>query len=144
MDSIRSKQLAVTSGMLQTSSVWRRMAEKALAEDGISVARANTLLWIGRLGGGVRQVKLAETLGLTSNSLVRLLDELSASGLVERRDDPLDRRAKSLWLTKEGRLLADRVEDVLSRLRERVLRDISDTDLDAALRVFSAILAAEG
>lgn len=142
MDNIRSKRLAVTSSLLQTSSLWRRMAEKSLVEEGVSAARGNVLIWIGRLGGGVRQVALAEIMGLTSTSLVRLIDELCSAGLVERRDDPVDRRAKALWLTTDGQDLAGRVEDVLAALRERTFHGISAEDLDAAKRVFDAILAA--
>jgi MarR family transcriptional regulator for hemolysin len=71
-----TRRAAVTSGLLQAGSVWKRMAEKALADDGISSSRANLLLWISRSGGGARQVQLAENLGLASQSLVRLLDYL--------------------------------------------------------------------
>jgi MarR family transcriptional regulator for hemolysin len=120
------------------------MAEKALAEDGISASRANLLLLVSRSGGGVRQVQLADSLGLASQSLVRLLDELTASGHIERRDDPDDRRAKTIWLTRDGQELADRVERVIASLRDRVLRNVEDADIEAAYRVLDAIVRASG
>jgi MarR family transcriptional regulator, transcriptional regulator for hemolysin len=138
------RRAAVTSSLLQAGSIWKRMAEKALAEDGISASRANLLLLVGRSGGGVRQVQLAESLGLASQSLVRLLDELTASGHIERRDDPDDRRAKTIWLTDGGQELADRVERVITSLRDRVLRNVDDADIEAAYRVLDAIVRASG
>jgi MarR family transcriptional regulator, transcriptional regulator for hemolysin len=139
-----SRRAAVTSSMLQAGSIWKRMAEKALAEDGISASRANLLLLVSRSGGGVRQVQLADSLGLASQSLVRLLDELTASGHIERRDDPDDRRAKTIWLTQDGQELADRVERVIASLRDRVLRNVDDADIEAAYRVLDAIVRASG
>jgi MarR family transcriptional regulator for hemolysin len=137
-----TRRAAVTSGLLQAGSVWKRMAEKALADDGISSSRANLLLWISRSGGGARQVQLAESLGLASQSLVRLLDEMNASGHVERREDTGDRRANTIWLTTQGQELADRVELVIGSLRDRVLHNIDDSDIEAAHRVFDAIVRA--
>ena len=43
---------------------------------------------------GLSQVDLAEVLELQPISLVRLLDRLVEHGLLERRPDPRDRRAK--------------------------------------------------
>jgi len=139
---ISAKRVAITSSLLQAGSIWRRMAEKALADDGISASRANLLLWVSRSGGGARQVQLADSLGLASQSLVRLLDELNNSGHIERRDDPEDRRAKTVWLTPRGQALADRVELVISALRDKVLGDIGDADIEAAHRLMDAIVKA--
>ncbi|MBS7811145.1 MarR family winged helix-turn-helix transcriptional regulator [Roseococcus pinisoli] len=129
----------LTALLLQTSRRWRRLAEQAMTEHGLSEARAAPLIWVGRLGGGVRQVVLAAHIGIEGPSLVRLLDQLEAAGLLERRDDPEDRRAKTIWLTPEGEALTERVEHVLMELRERLLQDISDADIAATLRVFQAL-----
>lgn len=48
---------------------------------------------------GIRQNELADLLDLQPISLTRLLDGLCESGLIERRPDPDDRRAKRLYLT---------------------------------------------
>src|SRR5579862_6293963 len=51
---------------------------------------------------GVKQAELAEQLDLQPISLARLVDKLSGIGLVERRDDPNDRRANRLYLTEKA------------------------------------------
>jgi MarR family transcriptional regulator for hemolysin len=49
---------------------------------------------------GVKQAELAEQLDLQPITLARLVDKLAKLGLVERRDDPNDRRANRLYLTE--------------------------------------------
>ena len=51
---------------------------------------------------GLKQSELAEMLDLQPITLTRLVDRLCANGLIERRPDPNDRRAKRLYLTAAG------------------------------------------
>jgi MarR family transcriptional regulator for hemolysin len=138
MNEIDILQRALTAQLLQAGRQWRRIAERELEAFGISEACAAPLLWTGRLGGGVRQVTLAAYVGIEGPSLVRLLDQLAASDLIERRDDPTDRRAKTIWLTAAGEQLAARIEDVLAGVRGDVLAGIGKADLEATLRVLKA------
>src|SRR5215468_12327193 len=52
---------------------------------------------------GLKQIELADTLDLQPITLTRLIDRLCDSGLIERRSDPEDRRAKRLYLTPAAR-----------------------------------------
>jgi MarR family transcriptional regulator, transcriptional regulator for hemolysin len=88
----------LTSTLLQAGRHWRRFAGQVLAALDISEARAAKVLWVRRLGGEVRQVTLAAYIGIEGTSVVRLINELSASGLLERRSDPEDRKANTIWL----------------------------------------------
>ncbi|MEP9370473.1 MarR family transcriptional regulator [Xanthobacter sp. VNH20] len=139
MNNQQASRRRLTSGLLQAGRQWRRLAEAALAADDISEACASPLVWLRRLGGGVRQVTLAAHVGIEGTSLVRLLDQLCDAGLVVRRDDPEDRRAKTLWLTAEGEQLAERIERAIARLRSRIFAEISEADVEATLRVLDAI-----
>lgn len=89
---------------------------------------------------------LAEHLGIEGQSLVRLIDHLESSGLVVRRDDPTDRRAKVLMLTEAGKTMAAQVDQVVRDIRERLLQDVSaealhitDLTLDAISRAADRI-----
>ena len=130
--------LNISSGMVTAARHWRRICQTTLANYGISEACAVPLLIIVRLGDGVRQVAVAQAAGLESPSLVRLLDQLCASGFVIRTEDATDRRAKALSLTASGRELAEAIEEELVRLRRDVLHNIEPSDLEAALRVVRA------
>ena len=59
---------------------------------------------------GLKQAELADMLDLQPITLTRLIDRLSDSGLIERRADPDDRRAKRLFLTPAAQPLMDRLE----------------------------------
>ena len=48
---------------------------------------------------GLKQSELAEMLDIQPITLTRLIDRLCDNGLIERRSDPNDRRAKRLFLT---------------------------------------------
>lgn len=136
------QERALTAGLLRLARVYRREVNRALAAHGLSDARALPVLHIARLGEGVRQGVLAEDLGIEGPSLVRLLDQLSAAGLVERRDDPRDGRAKTLHLTAEGRALAKVIEAAVDRVRAELLSGIDDRDLATTVRVLAVFEAA--
>ena len=136
------QERTLTGTILRLTRIYRRAVDRTLAAHGLSEARALPVLHIARLGEGVRQGALAEELGIEGPSLVRLLDQLCAAGLVERRDDPRDRRAKTLHLTPEGRALAAVIETTLDTLRSGLLAQVTNEDLDAALRVLAAFEAA--
>ncbi|MEF0939041.1 MarR family winged helix-turn-helix transcriptional regulator [Rhizobium sp. BR 362] len=138
MKSLNALQRLFTANLLTTGRQWRRVVDLALSSYGISEAAAAPLLWIGRLGGGVRQVVLATYVGIEGPSLVRLLDQLESMDLVIRKDDPTDRRAKGLWLTAEGEVLASRMEDALDELRGKILANVAPADIEAAVRVLKA------
>ena len=126
---------------------YRKAANRALAAQGLSDSQALPVLFIARLGDGVRPGTLAEQLGVEGPSLVRQLDQLVTAGLVARREDPEDRRAKTLHLTELGRTMAWTIEAMFRDVRARYLSSIPDQDLAAALRTlksFEAALASGG
>jgi MarR family transcriptional regulator, transcriptional regulator for hemolysin len=119
--------------------LWRREADQALAAHGLSEAAAIPLVILSRRGKCVRQGVLAEEMGIEGPSLVRLIDLLQAEGLVERREDPTDRRAKMLHLTPLGEIRADEINRVLRRVRAYLLKDISGEDLAVTFEVLQRI-----
>ena len=54
---------------------------------------------------GQSQQALGDTLGIAPSRMVALIDELEERGLVERRPNPSDRRARALHVTSAGRRL---------------------------------------
>jgi MarR family transcriptional regulator for hemolysin len=85
---------------------------------------------------------LADTLGIEAPSLVRVTDHLIESGLVERREDAQDRRAKTLHLTEEGKRRAAQMEEALMPFRRKLFSDIAEDDVHACLRVLDGLNAA--
>ena len=128
------------------SRAYRKVVNRVLAAQGLSDSQALPILLLGRLGDGVRTGVLAEHVGVEVPSLIRQIDQLCAAGLVVRRDDPADGRAKTLHLTEAGRGQAAAIETLFLDVRSRMLWHINDEDLAttlAALRGFEAALAGE-
>ncbi|RKT20721.1 MarR family transcriptional regulator for hemolysin [Paraburkholderia sp. RAU2J] len=128
----------VSSTLVVAARKWRRTSHGVLAAFNVSEACATPLLTASRLGAAVRQVTLADHVGIEGPSLVRLLDQLCAAGLMRREEDPEDRRAKTVALTDEGRAVTAKMEEELVTLRAQALKGVSRSDLEAALRVLDA------
>ena len=118
---------------------YRAAADKAVAHVGLSQALAWPLVMIGRQGGGMRQGVLAERLGIEAPSLVRSLDQLVEAGFVERREDAVDRRAKTLHTTPAGAAACAQIETALHGLRGPLYDGVADADIAACLRVFAVL-----
>jgi MarR family transcriptional regulator for hemolysin len=86
----------------------RTYADYKAAQFGITRAQWAVLVRLDR-SEGLNQSELAEVLELQPITLTRLLDKLCDSGLIERRPDPNDRRAKQLFLTAAARPLLERL-----------------------------------
>jgi MarR family transcriptional regulator for hemolysin len=82
----------------------RTYADYRAAQFGMTRAQWAVLVRLDR-SEGLNQSELAEMLDLQPITLTRLLDKLCDSGLIERRPDPDDRRAKRLFLTSAARPL---------------------------------------
>lgn len=115
---------------------YRLGVDGALTGLGLSDALALPVVLLGRRPDGVRQNVLADELGVEGPSLVRLLDKLVKDGLVERWEDPSDRRAKTVHLTQAGRAHSERASEALDAFRANLLEGVSTADIQACLRVF--------
>jgi MarR family transcriptional regulator, transcriptional regulator for hemolysin len=118
---------------------WRRAVDGRLHVYGLTEATWLPLLRIARSESPMRQNELAASLSLDGSSVVRLLDALESSALIERSEDQADRRAKSLMLTARGRRTVDQVERVSQDIRDLVLGDVSDEDLARSLRLLETV-----
>ena len=78
-----------------------RVAGEALAEVPGGPRGYLVLATLGR-GEPSTQVALAQHLGVDRTMMTYLLDDLEDAGLVERRADPADRRARRVTLTVTG------------------------------------------
>jgi MarR family transcriptional regulator for hemolysin len=137
-------RMAFGTALPVMSRAYRAAADKAVGHIGLSQAMAWPLVMIGRLGNGVRPGVLADVLAIEGASLVRQLDQLVDAGLIERREDTIDRRAKTLHLTPAGTRARARIEASLDAMRSELFEGIADADLAACLRVFTALDARLG
>lgn len=118
---------------------WRRAVDRRLQPFGLTEATWLPLIYLARAAAPMRQKDLAAALTVDGSSIVRLLDGLEAAGLIERREEASDRRAKTIALTGPGRSIIDRVEDASSRVRDATLQGITKAELEAAADVLRRV-----
>ena len=112
------------------------------SEIGIGAARA---LWTvaaarGRIGVG----ELADALQVPLPRASRLLGDLEAHGLVERRRDPQDRRRVEVALAPEGRRLAAAWKAAQSVRLHALLDVLGARDAENLVRIFERAAARLG
>ena len=86
------------------------------------------------------QLALARKLGVDRTVMTYLLDEIQAEGLVERRPDPADRRARRVELTDAGRARLCELERKLRDAEDHMLAPLGPDERDT-LRELLARLA---
>jgi MarR family transcriptional regulator, transcriptional regulator for hemolysin len=116
----------------------RTLFDARVRAKGLTLARARTLMLLAKKHG-MTQTELADGLEIEGPTLVRLLDGLEKQELIERRPVVGDRRAKQIALSVAGQKEAVLVGEIVQDVRNDVLKDVSEDDLKAALRVFHAM-----
>jgi MarR family transcriptional regulator, transcriptional regulator for hemolysin len=116
----------------------RTCADQKAAQFGMSRAKWAVLARLDRFQG-LKQAELADMLDLQPISLTRLLDNLCENGLIERRPDPDDRRAKRLFLTPAARPLLQRLGILGEELMSTALEGLSDERIASLLNDLSVI-----
>lgn len=140
MDAFDHTLMQLTATLTHASRAYKAMADKVASQYSLSQATALPVLILSRLDqDGVRPGVLADALGLEPSSLVRVVGLLIENGLIERRDDPQDRRARILQLTGEGRSRAAQMEAALIPFRRSVFEGVEPADIDACLRVLGSL-----
>jgi MarR family transcriptional regulator for hemolysin len=116
----------------------RALFDARVKERGLTLARARTLLILGR-GVSLNQRELAEELDIETPTLVRLLDGMEKQGFIERQSVEGDRRAKQIAMTAHGARVAMEVQDLARSLRGDLLSGISAANMETAVAVLLAM-----
>src|SRR4029453_11183160 len=93
------KELAWEIG--ETYRAMPRYYDRRASALGVTTAQWRALAWLGH-APGLKQVELAERLDVEPITAGRIIDRLEEAGLVERKPDPVDRRAWRLYLTEKA------------------------------------------
>lgn len=124
--------------LVETSRLLRTYVDQRARQHGTTRAQWGVMSRLRRQEG-LNQAALAEQMDLQPISLARLLDRLQGQNLIERREDPADRRAYRLYLTPEGRALVDDLDDVRTAIAQEVLGSVEEQSIVSALETLAAI-----
>ncbi|MFD5199667.1 MarR family winged helix-turn-helix transcriptional regulator [Streptomyces sp. NPDC058375] len=109
------------------SSAFRRVATESVA-DLPGGARAYLVLVALADGDPPTQLALAKAVSLDRTVMTYLLDDLEVHGLVTRRPDPRDRRARQVLLTDTGRTRLGQVRENLATAEAQLLVDLDERE----------------
>jgi MarR family transcriptional regulator, transcriptional regulator for hemolysin len=119
----RSQNREILFVISDVARLLRTYADQKARVLGMTRAQWAVLLKLERYEG-LNQSDFAEHLDIQPITLTRLVDRLCESGLIERRPDPNDRRAKQLYLTPAARPLLDRISTQVGEIAETVLAGV--------------------
>src|SRR5882757_9697634 len=114
--------------IIETSRLLRSLVEQRLRPFGMTRAQLSTLARL-EMQEGLVQSELAEVLEIQPIGMVRLIDQLSVDGLIERRPDPSDRRCNRLFITGEGRARLASLASFKEELGAELFAGIESDDL---------------
>ncbi|OWV43330.1 MarR family transcriptional regulator [Mameliella alba] len=80
---------------------------------------------------GLRQTQLADALAIERPNLVKIVDEVEAAGLIQRRQAEGDRRAYALHPTEAGKLLHRRAFEAVQAADRRLVQGLSLAEVEA-------------
>jgi DNA-binding MarR family transcriptional regulator len=112
------------------SRLRRMMFDRALAPLGITRSQWWVLAFISRKDG-LPQTQLANELDVGKVGVGALIDRLESSGFVIRQADPIDRRVKRVFVTKQARGFLERLRKETDKFNAQITRGIDRRQLEA-------------
>ncbi|RLD47505.1 MAG: MarR family transcriptional regulator [Bacteroidetes bacterium] len=123
-----------------SSMALKRMYNYVGSDYGITQTIGFVLVYIAK--EGISPGKLSEKLEMKKSSLTRLLNKMEEEGCIYKKNDSDDKRITKLFLTEKG-LERRRIAKVaVLGFNERIMTSVSDTELDAFIKV-SKIITSE-
>ncbi|WP_063194021.1 MarR family transcriptional regulator [Bradyrhizobium sp. AT1] len=120
------------------SRLRRMMFDRALAPLGITRSQWWVLAFISRKDG-LPQTQLANELDVGKVAVGALIDRLESSGFVVRQADPVDRRVKRVYVTKQARGFLEKLRKETDKFNARIVNGIDRKQLEAASEALLAM-----
>jgi DNA-binding MarR family transcriptional regulator len=127
----------------RVTGAWQRAMASALAPLGLTHVQFVLLAcswWLGRDGTPPNQAQVAAQAGADVKTASEVFARLEAKGLLTRRVDPNDSRAKAIDVTNAGRILAEHAVTVVENADARFFAGV---DTAAAVALLQQLAATE-
>jgi DNA-binding MarR family transcriptional regulator len=93
---------------------------------------------------GQSQQALSRALGIHRSAVVALVDGLERRGLAERRRDPVDRRAYTLYLTPQGHKLLAKLQRIAEEDEAELLISLNTSERSQLISLLQRIAESQG
>jgi DNA-binding MarR family transcriptional regulator len=142
---LRPEELAVRTWiqLVRTFNRMERRLEQVLERHDLSIPQFDILATLG-FEQGITQQELAERLLVTKGNICGMIDRMEANGWVERRPDPLDRRANRLFLTRRGKTRLGRTTPDEQALVKEIMGALKPAELQTLYQLLDRLDEAAG
>ncbi|MCX2972638.1 MarR family transcriptional regulator [Halieaceae bacterium IMCC8485] len=140
-----TQQHSIGQTLMLVARDFQRRLDSDLAARGILGIRHrhnDVFLYLGR-NGPSRGVDLASAAGIRPQSMMKIIQELEQQGLVERRPDPADSRAKLVNFTAAGESLIDELSESTANVWQHYQAIIGSQQLTRTLNNLDTLIAEE-
>lgn len=128
----------IGSMLADTSRLMRRAFDERARGIGVTRPQWQVLIMLMR-HEGTNQGGLAELLDTEPITLCRMVDRMQEADLIERRQDPSDRRVWRLFLTEKARRLVADLQPLGHEVMALALDGIAQEDRDELRRILDRI-----
>ncbi len=130
----------LVSALLTASRALVGVSARSLAqvEDAVTITQFRALVVLEGHGDTTRLNQLAERLGVTPSTALRMVDRLITADLVTRQENKADRREVLIALTHEG---AELVQNVTARRRTEIAAIVAAMPRKGRKNVIAALNA---
>lgn len=125
--------------VLRTGTFLHHCLERRLAKMGLSHGRFMILCLLSRSDGPIPVCKLADMAGVTTPTVSAVLSGLVREGLVERVEDPSDRRVVRIALRSEGQNILDEVLPGLYLAQSDVMSNLTKDEQKTLIALLSKV-----
>jgi DNA-binding MarR family transcriptional regulator len=129
-----------------TARLLRKRFDQRAREVGLTRAQWQVLAHLA-MNEGINQAGLADILEIEPITLSRQLDRMEEAGLVVRRSDPNDKRARILALTEQANGLLETIRGIGRSVVEEITEGLKQEEIEAmkhGLRHVRNALSARG
>ena len=143
--------MSTVSDLTTHTGYWLRMVSNAIsqgfarkvAEEGVTVAEWAFMRALYD-ADAMAPSALAEKMGMTKGAISKLADRLLDKGLLERADNPDDKRAHNLSLTAAGRSKVPRLAALADKNEAEYFGPLTDKERETLDRILKAFVERQG
>nr|WP_300757266.1 MarR family transcriptional regulator [uncultured Brachyspira sp.] len=88
---------------------------------------------------GISQKELSIKLDKDQNTVKAMIDKLEAKSFIERRENKLDKRAFSLFLTQKSKKELPIIETYENKVLETIVKELNTEDTDKFIKILEKI-----
>lgn len=125
----------------QLARLFAMRLQEAMLDIGLAPAQFMTLVELWR-EDGLTQKGLVERLDVEQATMANTLSRMERDGLILRKDNPEDRRSRTIWVTDKARALQSAATSAAVSVNARAQGDMGAEDVATTLQAMRAMIAA--